>query len=76
MTTSRDGRGNTVELDVTKYYGKVEKEVYKLARENKCRAVVSLIGGVGSDNACLINGATGQAASAASNVQCVRNFVP
>jgi hypothetical protein len=75
VATSRDGRGNTVELDVTKCYGKVEKEVYKLARENKCSAVVSLIGGVGSENDGLINGATGQAALAASNVQCVRNFV-
>jgi len=75
VATSRDGRGNTVELDVTKCYGKVEKEVYKLAKENRCSAVVSLIGGVGSENDGLVNGATGQAALAASNVQCVRNFV-
>jgi hypothetical protein len=75
VATSRDGRGNTVELDVTKCYGKIEKEVFQLAKDNKCSAVVSLIGGVGLDNDGLINGATGQAALAASNVPCVRNFV-
>ena len=75
VATSRDGRGNTVEFDVTKCYGKIEKEIFELAKDNGCSAVVSLIGGVGSDNDGLINGATGQAALAASKVQSVRNFV-
>jgi len=75
VATSRDGRKNTVELDVTKCFGKIEKEVFELAKENRCSAVVSLIGGVGSDNDGLINGVTGQAALAASKVQTVRNFV-
>ena len=75
VATSRDGRGNTVELDVTKCYGKIEREVFELAQENRCSAVVSLIGGIGSDNDGLVNGATGQAALGASQVQSVRNFV-
>jgi len=75
VATSRDGRDKTVELDVTKCYGKIEKEIFDLAKENKCSAVVSLIGAVGSESDGLINGATGQAALAASNVPCVRNFV-
>ena len=75
VATSRDGRENTVQLDVTKCFGKIEQEITQLARENRCSAVVSLIGGVGTDNDGLLNGTTGQAALAASSVPCVRNFV-
>lgn len=75
VATSRDGRDNTLELDVTKCFGSIEKEIFELAKGNRCSAVVSLIGGVGSSNDGLVNGATGQAAVAASKVGTVRNFV-
>ena len=55
--------------------GKFEKKVQQLAQENRCSAVVSLIGGVDSVNDGLINGATGQAALRASKAMTMRNFV-
>jgi len=75
VATSRDGREGTIELDVTKCYSKISDEVKQLAKDNRCSAVVSLIGAIGSKNDMLVNGADAQAAIGAREQPCVRNFV-
>lgn len=75
LATSRDGRDNTIALDVTKSFGKVSDQVNKITKDNRISAVVSCIGGVNTENDAQINGATGQAALGARNSNSVRNFV-
>jgi len=75
MATSRDGRDNTIALDVTKNFGKVSEQVNKITKDNRISAVVSCIGGVNTENDAQINGAAGQAAVGARNSNSVRNFV-
>ncbi|KAL3912162.1 MAG: hypothetical protein SGILL_006995 [Bacillariaceae sp.] len=59
--TSRDGRGGTVALDVTKV--DVEKEIADLAKG--CTAIISCIGAIGTKDDGSINAASGLAAKGA-----------
>jgi len=76
VATSRNGRDGTVALDINEAsFGKVESQVRELIKENKCSAVISCIGAIGTDADLVINGAAGQAALGAIQQPSVRNFV-
>ena len=75
IATSRDGRDNTIALDVLKPKVNVVDEVMKLAKENKCTGVVSCIGVVGTETDGKVNGANGLAAIGAKKAPFVKNFV-
>lgn len=75
IATSRDGRDDTIALDVLKPKVNVVDEVMKLAKENKCTGVVSCIGVVGTETDGKVNGANGLAAIGAKKAPFVKNFV-
>ena len=75
IATSRDGRDNTIALDVLKPKVNAVDEVMKLAKENKCTGVVSCIGVVGTETDGKVNGANGLAAIGAKKAPFVKNFV-
>merc|ERR1719162_1258813 len=75
IATSRDGRDDTIALDVLKPKVNAVDEVMKLAKENKCTGVVSCIGVVGTETDGKVNGANGLAAIGAKKAPFVKNFV-
>jgi len=75
IATSRDGRDDTIALDVLKPKVNVVNEVMNLAKENKCTGVVSCIGVVGTESDGKVNGANGLAAIGAKKAPFVKNFV-
>jgi len=63
VSTSRDGRDGTVNLDFSKLEAaEVSKKVQQLCSKEKCTAVISCVGAIGTADDKLVNAGTGLAA--------------
>lgn len=75
IATSRDGRDDTIALDVLKIKSGLKETVKSIANENKITGVISCIGAIGTSSDSTINGASGTVAIGAKEANFVKNFV-